>query len=155
MQQETRDRIAPYLDGALILVPALWVGMLIGVSFIATPVKFTAPALEYGAALDVGRVTFSLFSKIEWGAVAVLALVVIFAEFPAWAVIITSTLLACLAVQSAWLLPVLSERVAAVIAAAPAPASYHHAIYAALEALKLALLIAFAITATVKNQSKT
>ncbi|MCG8544960.1 MAG: hypothetical protein MJE12_12205 [Alphaproteobacteria bacterium] len=152
MRHASDDMIAPYLRAALILIPALWAGMLIGVAFIATPVKFAAPTLEHAAALDVGRVTFALFSKIEWGAVAVLALVVMLAGFPLWAVAITVALAVCLAVQGIWLLPALNERVVAVIAGTPLPASHHHTVYAVLEALKLLLLVAFFVTATVKNR---
>jgi hypothetical protein len=43
----------------------LWAGMLIGVSFLATPAKFLAPSLILPVALDVGRQTFGLFSLVE------------------------------------------------------------------------------------------
>ena len=133
------------LGAALTLIPAVWAGMLIGVSLIATPVKFTAPSLEFGPALDVGRVTFTLFSRIEWGAAAALVLAVMLARFPAWAVAVASALVACLIAQGAWLLPVLSDRVAAVLAGAPEPASAHHTVYGALEAVKLLLLATFTV----------
>ena len=81
MSRRTGRPAGPYAMAALALVPAIWLGLLVGVSFIATPVKFAAPTLELGPALDVGRVTFALFSKIEWGVAGILALVVIAAGF--------------------------------------------------------------------------
>ena len=135
------------LGAALVFIPAVWAGMLIGVSLIATPVKFTAPSLEFGPALDVGRVTFTFFSRVEWGAAAALVLAILLARFPAWAVGVASALVACLVAQGAWLLPVLGERVAAVLAGTPEPASVHHTVYGALEAVKLLLLATFAVVA--------
>ncbi|MGH6868523.1 MAG: hypothetical protein ACREDA_06585 [Methylocella sp.] len=42
-----------------ILLPVLWIGVLIGISFIATPIKFKARSLTLPVALDVGQTTFS------------------------------------------------------------------------------------------------
>ena len=42
-----------------------WAGFLAGVSFLATPIKFTAPRLALPVALDVGRVTFAALNKVE------------------------------------------------------------------------------------------
>jgi hypothetical protein len=39
---------------------------LIGVGCLAAPVKFLAPGLKAGEALDVGRRTFAAFNKLEW-----------------------------------------------------------------------------------------
>ena len=45
----------------------IWAGVLLGVSFIATPAKFLAPSLPMAEALDVGRWTFHVLSLVEWG----------------------------------------------------------------------------------------
>jgi hypothetical protein len=51
---------------ALVVTLALfWLGLLAGVSFLATPVKFMAPSLSLPVALDVGRQTFSVFNPLE------------------------------------------------------------------------------------------
>src|SRR5690606_35153067 len=57
-----KNDIAPLGGAALAFVTLLWLGLLLGVSFLATPVKFAAPTLTLAVALDVGRVTFGLFS---------------------------------------------------------------------------------------------
>ncbi len=44
----------------------LWIGLLIGVSFLATPAKFLAASLTLPVALDVGRHTFAIFNRVEW-----------------------------------------------------------------------------------------
>ncbi|MBO0735377.1 MAG: hypothetical protein J2P48_02230 [Alphaproteobacteria bacterium] len=48
-----------------LLAPTLWVGILSGVSYIATPLKFRAASLTRAAALEVGRVTFQFFQGLN------------------------------------------------------------------------------------------
>lgn len=135
-----RKRSRPALADALFLAIAfVWVGMLAGVSFVATPVKFTAPGLSLPVALEVGRVTFDLFSRIEWA----LTTALLFASVPGTsrARIALAVLVAVVVtVQASWLLPALDARVAVVVAGNPLPASYHHTAYAIAEAAKLLLL---------------
>src|SRR5690606_30735313 len=50
---------------SLLLLAVLWTGLLLGVSFLATPVKFLAPSLSLPVALDVGRQTFMVFNWVE------------------------------------------------------------------------------------------
>ncbi len=134
-----------YLEAALGLIPAIWLGLLIGVSFIATPVKFSAPTLDLGPALDVGRVTFGLFSKVERGVAAVLVLTTVLARFPPWRSAGIGLLAIALGLQAFWILPALDARVAAVIAGTPPPPSWHHAWYAGLEVVKTCALLALAL----------
>jgi hypothetical protein len=46
-----------------LIAAILWLGLLLGVSFLATPAKFLAPSLALPVALDVGRHTFAVFNK--------------------------------------------------------------------------------------------
>jgi hypothetical protein len=59
------------------VVALVWIGLLIGVSLLATPVKFRAPSLDLPVALDVGRHTFAAFNLVEIFALVLLALAVI------------------------------------------------------------------------------
>jgi hypothetical protein len=134
----------------------LWLGLLLGVSFIATPVKFAAPTLTLPVALDVGRVTFALFSRIEW-AMAALLLVNVLVARPSRTVVGATVITGLIVLfQALYLLPVLDERIAAVIAGSPQPSSAHHAIYVWLEsakALLLATIAALAIRAAVRRRA--
>ena len=97
--------IRHYMEAALGIVSSIWLGLLIGVSFIATPVKFSAPTLALEPALDVGRVTFDLFSKVEWGVATLLLLTVVLAGFRPWRTAAAGVLVAALGIQAIWLLP--------------------------------------------------
>nr|WP_312448225.1 DUF4149 domain-containing protein [Brevundimonas naejangsanensis] len=126
-------------------VATLWLGLLIGVSFLATPVKFQAPSLTLATALEVGQATFALFTRVEWGLIVLLALAVVrvgrtSAQLGLW--ICVGLLALVLAAQSLWLLPILDARVAFIIAGETPPPSEHHWLYVALESSKL-LTLAF------------
>ncbi|OJY38711.1 MAG: hypothetical protein BGP06_08995 [Rhizobiales bacterium 65-9] len=132
----------PTRVGALLVLIAatLWAGMLIGVSFIATPVKFLAPSLTLPVALDVGRQTFLLFSRIEIGCAAALLLFTLLGARRFAAIAIAALLAAAVGAEVAWLLPALDARVSAIIAGQSPPPSQLHLMYVMLEAAKLALL---------------
>lgn len=132
---------------ALPLVAALWLGLLLGVSFLAAPVKFQAASLALPVALDVGQVTFALFSKVEWAlAIATLACFVAGRPGRLEGLILTAVL-AILAAQAFWLLPVLDVRLEAVVAGTPSPPSSHHMIYIATAVAKALLLFMLGLAA--------
>lgn len=131
---------------ALVLA-VFWLGLLAGVSFLATPVKFAAPNLSLPVALEVGRATFGLFSKVEWAMAAALLLAV-FAGGPGGAARVSALAAAgIVAAQTLWLLPVLDARVSEIVAGGAPSASADHRIYVALEAAKALLLIFAAFAA--------
>lgn len=131
----------------VLIVALFWTGMLVGVSFIATPVKFLAPSLSLPVALDVGRQTFGAFSKIEILCALVLALLVIWGAPSRVRCVIVALLGAIVATEAAWLLPALDARVSVIIAGATPPPSQLHTLYVALEAAKLALLAVLVVIA--------
>jgi hypothetical protein len=124
------------------LAGATWLGLLIGVSFIATPIKFAAQSLTLPVALEVGRVTFGLFNRVEWAMLFLLLA-------SSWIARGSLLLRACahalcltLVAQTFWLLPILDERVGAIITGGQITGSYHHWVYIAADVAKLLLLIA-------------
>ena len=96
-------------DVLALLLSTLWVGVLIGVSFIATPVK-TRPV-----ALDVGRVTFQLLSRIEWMFAVLLVALCAGTDRVNWRLSLAVATTGAVALQSLWLLPALNRRVRVVV----------------------------------------
>ena len=134
-------------DVPYVFLAILWLGALLGVSFLATPVKFQAPSLSLPIALEVGRVTFALFMRIEWGLVALVGLSIALGSrrrgrWPGWLLLV-----ALLAVETFWLLPVLDARVGAVIAGGQIAGTSHHLLYVAAESAKAFLLLGLSLTA--------
>jgi hypothetical protein len=131
-----------FVDIAHLGVPLIWLGLLVGVSFVATPVKFNAASLSLPVALDVGRATFSMFNNIEWVMLAALVAAVTFSGPSPVPRVATALLAVVLLLQSAWLLPVLNQRVAAIIAGNNLPPSPDHLYYIAGDLAKAVLLVA-------------
>ncbi len=132
------------------LVAYVWLGMVLGVSFLATPIKFRAESLTMPVALDVGRTTFHAFGKVEWVLTAILVVVSFRArsgfEPVDWFLI--GLMVAIVVAQAGWLIPRLDLRVEAIIAGNPLPRSHLHTVYAGSEAAKaLTLLLLGAWTA--------
>lgn len=121
----------------------LWVGVTVGISMIATPVRFTAPAITRPIALDVGRVVFAALNKTELVLLVALLIVVRVAGLARqWWGICALLALVVLA-QGVWLIPDLAARTDIIISGAEPPPSYAHAIYASLELIKIAALLFF------------
>jgi hypothetical protein len=129
-----------------VALAVLWLGLLLGVSFLATPVKFLAPSLTLPVALDVGRQTFTAFNRVEIVlAVALLACAAI--GHVRIGVGLAAILLVLVALQTFWLLPVLDARVEVILHGGVPPASGLHVLYIWADALKAALLVASAVVA--------
>lgn len=125
-----------------ILLPGIWAGLLVGVSFIATPAKFCAHSLSLPVALDVGRTTFAIWNNVEWLLLAVMALATLEAKASLFPLAAAGALNLLLLIQSMILLPGLNRRATAIISGAkPAPSS-DHATYIAIDFCKLCILTA-------------
>ncbi|RUM98035.1 hypothetical protein EET67_10520 [Pseudaminobacter arsenicus] len=127
-------------NAALAFVALFWLGLLCGVSFLATPVKFQAPSLDLPTALEVGRVTFALLARVEWLMVILLAGSLALGSLTRPRLILATGLLAIVALQSLWLLPVLDARIEAIVTGNPSSPTYHHMLYAVSEVAKAILL---------------
>lgn len=132
----------------------VWFGIVIGVSFMATPIKFQAVQLELPVALEVGKVTFQLLAKTERILALGLVAALLFKPKPiiiALVVVMAAILLA----QQFWLMPALYERVDAVIAGQNLPASSIHFIYVFIEVCKLVILAGLGLTISCEKCNKT
>ncbi|MCP4299884.1 MAG: hypothetical protein GY783_04825 [Gammaproteobacteria bacterium] len=119
----------------------LWVGITVGISMIATPVRFTAPSITRPIALDVGRVVFAALNKAELVALVTLLIIVRVAGLTRrWWAICAFLALIVLA-QGIWLIPELAARTDIIMAGGEPPSSYAHAIYSSLELTKIGLLL--------------
>lgn len=135
-----------WLVGELVAA-MLWIGLLLGVSFLATPAKFMAPSLPLAVALDVGRQTFGVFNKVEW-VLALMLLALVLAGRRTWLPVFAAAATAVLVViETAWLLPVLDQRVGLIIAGQQPPESNLHILYIAAQVAKLAVLCLLAAAA--------
>ena len=129
----------------------VWAGMTVGISMIATPVRFTAESITRPVALDVGRVVFAALNKAELLALVLLLVVVRVSgrsrEMWAWCAVLIIIVLA----QGAWLIPELAARTDIIMSGGEPPPSSAHAIYSALEIIKIGLLLFLGFTSLAKR----
>lgn len=120
------DRAALARAGLTALL-LIWAGMLIGVSFLASPAKFAAPSLSLPVALDVGRQVFGTFGRVEIGlAIAAFLLALASRRRGPLAWLVLGLIWLIVAAQGLWLLPVLDARVEMVLdGVQPPPAPWH------------------------------
>lgn len=130
------------MNMASLVLPTLWAGLLIGVSFIATPAKFEARSLALPVALDVGRTTFAIWNNIEWLLLAITGPIMIFLSHDIFSIAAIGAVDILLLVQSMSLLPALNTRTSTIIAGRRLPPSSDHFLYVAFDALKLGILTA-------------
>ena len=130
---------------AKIYLPGLylfWAGLLFGVSFLATPVKFQAPSLDLPVALDVGRYTFLWLNKFEIGLALVSAGLLWKGARNVLVRIGGGAVIAWVAAKALWALPVLDQRTEMVLQGSQPPPSPLHTIYIVCDVVELVLLLA-------------
>ena len=125
-------------------------GLLLGVSFIATPAKFLAPSLPLAQALDVGRWTFHVLGLIEWGFLAVVGMLILVAwmrlgQGAGLVPLLLAGVAATLVLETFWLRPALDARALQIIAGQSAAPSAKHTLYIAIEIVKLLLILGAAV----------
>jgi hypothetical protein len=124
-----------------------WFGMTAGVSLLAVPAQFAAPAATRAISLDVARAIFTALNKTELVALILLLIVVRVSGNARrwWAA--CSILAFIMLLQTAWLLPELAERSRMILSGTEPPPSIAHAAYSTLELVKLGTLLILGLAA--------
>lgn len=117
-----------------------WIGLIIGVSFIATPAKFLSPSLSLPDALEVGRATFGVFRWVDLLMMLVIIVLQIRQRSSNAILACVVILVALLCAQYLVLLPILDNRVAQIVSGAPTADSNMHMLYIGVELSKIAIL---------------
>ncbi|MFI0897485.1 hypothetical protein [Streptomyces sp. NPDC020983] len=125
----------------------VWLGMVLAISFMETPLKFRAPGVTVPVGLGIGRLVFRALNAAEAAlAVAVLATLAT-GGAPAAPTALAAAVTALLAVQVGVVRRRLTARTDRVLAGEDLPRSRRHLAYVACEVAKVALLIALGVAA--------
>ncbi len=127
-----------------IALPLLWIGLVLGVSFLATPAKFQAENLDSAVALSISVVTFfwlHIAETVIAVAVAVL-LILLKARWGQWALFALAVI--ALALQADWILPAFEGRAGFIPLLPTLDSQQLHTAFAATEAIKILALLALA-----------
>lgn len=141
----TRPRSTLEFLGAAL--PLLWVGLMLGVSFVATPAKFRAGPLDGALALAISIVTFAWAHTAE--AIFAAALAVVFLAVRAgparWILLAVAAL--ALILEVAWILPGFQGSPGLVAQMPLLDSRQLHMAFAILEGAKIIALVALAFIA--------
>jgi hypothetical protein len=118
----------------------VWLGMVLAISFMETPLKFRAPGVTVQIGLGIGRLVFRALNVAELVLASILVVALAVAAPPARVVTAAALVVAVLAAQVALVRPVLSRRSDRVLAGESPRRSRAHYWYVGLELLKLAAL---------------
>jgi hypothetical protein len=132
MNLNTRGVAAP-------MIAAIWIGLILGVSFYAASIKFTAAGVSTEQLLAVGKVTFQGFKWIELAAF-VLLLVATLNRFTRGVVIWIVVLGLLLFVQKFVVMPVLDTALDRAVAGEAMEEDSLHFIYGAIDCAKIVVL---------------
>jgi hypothetical protein len=120
-------------------LPFVWLGLVLGISVIETPLKFMAPGITTPLGLGIGRLVFRALNAAEL-AIACVLVVVFVRQASDWPLALLGVVFTILLVQTFWLRPALDDRALRMIAGDELPPSSLHLAYIALEGVKLIAL---------------
>jgi hypothetical protein len=124
-----------------IILPFIWLGMVLGISFLEAPLKFRAPGISLPLGLGIGRLVFQALNRCELLFCGLMVTAIWSHPNAHNLPTMTSALAVVLALQTFWLLPKMDARALAIIEAqATVPASRLHLVYVVVEILKVILL---------------
>lgn len=122
-----------------LIIAAIYVGLLLGVSFFAAPIKFTADNVGMEQLLAVGKVTFQSFTWVEFAAFALLVASTMKIRVNK-VMVCMALLLLLLLIQKFGVLPGLDSRLDQTVAGSRPESSNLHNVYVILESIKLVIL---------------
>ena len=135
------------VGGIQVAVVFVWLGMVLGISFLETPLKFRAPGMTVPLGVAIGRLVFRALNAIE--CVFAVALIVCAAlgavADTALTVWVLVTLCVILFAGAFVLRPLMDRRVRTGAASDGLPRNRLHVWYVLLEALKVAGLIVLGV----------
>ncbi|MGO1393209.1 hypothetical protein [Agrococcus casei] len=124
-----------------LLIPALWLGLIIGISLIETPLKFQAPGMTIPLGLGIGRLVFGVMNIVE----AVFAIVLLIAMWGArppkteW--LLGLAVAAVLAAKALIIRPIMQSTTDAVVAGTREAGGNLHLLYIAADGILIVLLV--------------
>jgi hypothetical protein len=123
---------------AQLAVPFVWLGMVLAISFLETPLKFRAPGITVPLGLGIGRLVFRALNAAELALAVTLTLALLASNagdgnLGGAATIVLVTIWTLLLVQVAVLRPRLDRRAQQLIRGQSPPRSRQHLAYVAAE----------------------
>lgn len=123
----------------------IWLGFVVAISFVETPIRFQIDSLEQTDALNIGHRLFHALNYVEIGLAIIVAVGMISIRHPSLCNGVVVVVILILIVQTTLLFGILDQRTLAKIAGQDLPDSPWHRIYVGLELAKVTLLVTLAV----------
>jgi hypothetical protein len=124
-----------------VAVTFTWLGMILAISFLETPLKFRAPGVTVPIGLGIGRLVFRALNSAEAVLAVTVTVAAVLSSAPVSVLAFTAAADALLAAQTGVIRPRLSRRTSQVLAGADQSRSSAHWYYVAAEVAKVVTLI--------------
>lgn len=132
-----------------------WVGFIGAISFMEAWLKFQAHGVTKEIGLSIGSLVFNALNKVEifLGLLILIVILKVKNHFRNSYLKVMLIPYSMLLIQSIYLLPILDERIHAIINNAIIEDSYHHIYYVLIEIIKIVSLIIIGIQILNKNEN--
>jgi len=127
----------------LLMIIGIWLGMLLGISFMEAPLKFKAPNMTMEIAIGLGQLIFRTLNKVEivFSSLILILIFVTRKQLDPISITFLVVIVIVIIIQSLCFLPALDARATDLInGSAPQGPNYHSA-YVICEITKVVLLI--------------
>lgn len=134
-----------------IILPTLWLGMIMAISFIEAPLKFQAPGITIPLGLGIGRLVFTALNIAEVTLLVALTFVTFLPKSsmaPRNAIITVGALWLVTLVKIFVVRPPLNARSDVIVAGGDPGESILHYLYIGMDLLTMAALVVFIIFAS-------
>jgi hypothetical protein len=135
------------MTGLVAAVAFVWLGMVLGLSFLEAPLRFRAPGITLPLGLGIGRLVFTALNRVEGGFALTVAVAIAVGDRPTallWAAVAPVLVLIA---QVALVRPALKRRSDRVLAGETRSRSRPHLAYVLLEAAKVITLVVLGVLA--------
>lgn len=132
---------------ARLVVPAVWLGLIIGISLIEAPLKFQAPGITIPLGLGIGRLVFAAMNAVEAVLAVVLLVAVLASRAPRAERVLAVAIAVVLALKALVVRPIMPATTDAVIAGESEGGSATHYLSIAADGILIVLLVATLVVA--------
>ena len=147
------NRLTTITKAFTIAIPFVWLGMVAAISFIETPLKFTAPGVTIEIGVGIGRIVFAVLNKLEWMLFTLWLLSIFISRVTQVSFISLFLIITILSLQTFWLLPALTTRIEMLQKGIQLAESPLHTYFIVAEIIKLGCLL-FTGFNTIKKNNK-
>lgn len=120
-----------------------WLGLMLAVSFLETPLKFQVPGMTLPIALELGKIMFGVSTNIQLGLMILIFVNFIFNAKQLSKVMLASIILLALilGLEKFWMLPILDARADILASGKGLPPTPLHDYFIYAEVAKLVLVV--------------